>query len=433
MFRARTRALQLYRSRVPSDGRCDVLPRGVSGISRRATRVTGSPWRDATARALSIFRKYQAPWWCLVLASLGAGRLVSAASAHPELKTAHGGEAVATVASQSGSATGLEPTTIIPNPPPSLGVIISETAASTAPPLKSTSLSETGAVDDATVPGDSAESRQALRARGRFGASARATVAGARPGTGPTSYVDPNRPELRVLMIGNSYTMHHTLHTLLQRVAASVAQGPQIIVDAEAHGGYSLRNHLRGRSALAKIRSGHYTHVVLQGHSLSALDRRSELEADAERFKQAIDAASGHTVFYATWARSPEARIYLRHPVVHSFEEMTQLVSSTYSDLSKRLGAELAPVGRAFERSLIRYPKLALWAADGSHPTLAGSYLAACVLYAAISGTDPRAAEYVPPGMEAAEAAQIREIAADSFARLKTVAPRPVNLATAPL
>jgi hypothetical protein len=59
--------------------------------------------------------------------------------------------------------------------------------------------------------------------------------------------------------------------------------------------------------------------------------------------------------------------------------------------------------------------------------------LAACVLYAAISGTDPRAAEYVPPGMDSLEAAQIREVAAESFGRLKVLPAGSANLATAPL
>jgi hypothetical protein len=220
---------------------------------------------------------------------------------------------------------------------------------------------------------------------------------------------------LRVLLIGNSYTMHHTLHLMLQRVAAGVSGGPQLVVDAEAHGGYSLHNHLRTGQALARIRSGHYTHVVLQGHSMSALDHPDQLSADAERFKQAIDGAAARTVFYATWARSPEARMYLSNKLVHSFEEMTDRVDAAYLGLSRRLGAGIAPVGRAFQHALVQEPKLALWGSDGSHPTVAGSYMAACVLYGALTGADPRASAYVPAELSEHDAALIRGIAAQSL------------------
>ncbi|HEY2736362.1 MAG TPA: DUF4886 domain-containing protein [Polyangiales bacterium] len=228
---------------------------------------------------------------------------------------------------------------------------------------------------------------------------------------------------LHVLMIGNSYTMHHTLHVMLQRVAAGVPGGTPLIVDAEAHGGYSLRNHLHNGQALARIRNGHYTHVVLQGHSLSAIDHPDQLAADAERFKQAIDASSARTVFYETWARSPEARLYATSKIAHSFAEMTSLVDAAYFGLSQRLGAGIAPVGRAFERALVQHPNLALWGSDGSHPTVAGSYMAACVLYGALTGADPRASAYVPNELSSADAAQIREIAAESLQEIKTPAP----------
>jgi hypothetical protein len=234
-------------------------------------------------------------------------------------------------------------------------------------------------------------------------------------GAPPSSYDSDEPAALHVLIIGNSYTFHHALPTLLRLVAEGVPGGPHLVVDTEARGGYSLRSHWRSGQALARIRTGHYSHVVLQGHSMSALDHPDELAADAERFKQAIDAATGHTVFYATWARSPEARLYRTHKIVHSFEEMTDRVDAAYASISQRLGAGLAPVGRAFERALVQNPKLALWDADGSHPTVAGSFMAACVLYGAITGADPRASTGVPEGLSASHATLIRAVAAQSL------------------
>lgn len=234
---------------------------------------------------------------------------------------------------------------------------------------------------------------------------------------------------VRVLMVGNSYTMHHSLHVMLQRLAAHVEGGPRMIVDAVAHGGYSLSNHLRTGQALQRIRAGHYTHVVLQGHSMSAVDHPDKLIADAKRFKQAIDAAEGHTVFYATWARSPEVRLYRTHKSVRSFAQMSMLVSSTYFELSSLLNAGLAPVGSAFERALVEHPKLTLWGSDGSHPSLAGSYMAACVLYGAITGIDPNLTDYIPNGMKADDAILVRIVANRALTAARTAATTEVTTA----
>jgi hypothetical protein len=148
---------------------------------------------------------------------------------------------------------------------------------------------------------------------------------------------------------------------------------------------------------------------------MSAVDHPDKLIADAKRFKQIIDAAEGHTVFYATWARSPEVRLYRTHKSVRSFAQMSMLVSSTYFELSSLLNAGLAPVGSAFERALVEHPRLTLWGSDGSHPSLAGSYMAACVLYGAITGIDPNLTDYIPNGMKADDAVLVRVVAARSL------------------
>jgi len=269
---------------------------------------------------------------------------------------------------------------------------------------------------EGTANGDEATATAALSTpaqRGALPASTLPSVQSERV-LAVTKPSEPTRP-LRVLLVGNSYTLHHNLHQMLERVAKGVEGGPSLSADAHARGGYSLRNHLRTGVALQRIRAGHYTHVVLQGHSLSAVDHPSELAEDGERFKQAIDAAAGRTVFYATWARSPEVSLYRTHKQVHSFADMSTRVSTAYFALSSRLGAALAPVGSAFERALVTHPKLSLWGSDGSHPSLAGSYMAACILYGAISGRDPSTTKYVPNGLKDADARLVREVALETL------------------
>lgn len=237
---------------------------------------------------------------------------------------------------------------------------------------------------------------------------------------GPSANADDEAKPLRVLLVGNSYTRFNLLPTILEKLADTTG-GRKLEVDVEARGGYSLRMHLRHGKILSKIKSGRYDYVVLQGHSLSAVEHSDELAADAQRFHEAIAASGAKTVLYQTWARRPNASIYRRHPRVRSFEQMASLVDVTYSNLARELGANLAPVGGAFEQAVRHDPSAPLWGSDGSHPSLAGTYMAACVLFGTITGADPRKSDFVPWTLKPELAEHIRTVAATT---LNTPAPK---------
>ena len=224
----------------------------------------------------------------------------------------------------------------------------------------------------------------------------------------------------RVLLVGNSYTNFNLLHMLIERLAEA-GGGPRLQVEVEARAGYSLRMHLKSRTVLSKIKNGHFSHVVLQGHSLSAVDRPDELSQDAERLTAAIEAAGSRAIMYETWARKPHSSLYKKHARVKTFEDMFTQINSAYLGIARRLGVGLAPVGTAFERAWRENPSVPLWGSDGSHPTLAGSYMAACVLYGTITGRDPREAAWEPYPLDRKLAELIRSVAADSISGLPAV------------
>ena len=55
----------------------------------------------------------------------------------------------------------------------------------------------------------------------------------------------------------------------------------------------------------------------------------------------------------------------------------------------KAHGMQVIPVGLAFARAIAAKPDLELYVADKRHPSLAGTYLAACTTYAALWGKSP--------------------------------------------
>src|SRR5262249_30703151 len=67
--------------------------------------------------------------------------------------------------------------------------------------------------------------------------------------------------------------------------------------------------------------------------------------------------------------------------------------------------------GEAFRASLTLHPEITLHAADQSHATIAGSYLAASTFYVALTGLPVPASAFVPDGVSSDDAALLRSAA----------------------
>jgi hypothetical protein len=71
------------------------------------------------------------------------------------------------------------------------------------------------------------------------------------------------------------------------------------------------------------------------------------------------------------------------------------------------------PAGLAFAKAIARRPELELYQPDKRHPTLAGTYLAACTTYAAVLKKSPVGNPY-RAGLDAELAAFLQSVAADT-------------------
>lgn len=182
------------------------------------------------------------------------------------------------------------------------------------------------------------------------------------------------RAALKVLFIGNSFTARHDLPGLVARLAAARGQGMQHrLVSA---GGASLRAHWNAGTAVEAIREGRYDYVVLQEQSTPPVKNAKRMHESVRLFDEAIKAAGAKTVLYMTWARqhAPESQ---------------QAITDAYTAIGQELRATVVPVGAAWQRFLRKHDRPVLHDRDQSHPTLAGSYLAACVFLAVLFQENP--------------------------------------------
>lgn len=195
---------------------------------------------------------------------------------------------------------------------------------------------------------------------------------------------------LRVLFIGNSYTIYNDLPWVTSRLSLSSNVDRPLEVKSVALMGATLKEHWDDGFALKAIRDeGPWDYVVLQGQSHSPLFDPDELKEYARRFDKEIKAAGAKTILFVTWAR-------------HVYPEQQPVINSVYGDIARETGATLAPVGQAWEDALAADPKLPLYRNDvDNHPAEAGTYLAACVLYSTIYRRSPEGltAEITDQGM----------------------------------
>lgn len=189
----------------------------------------------------------------------------------------------------------------------------------------------------------------------------------------------------RVLFIGNSYTYANNLPEVFATLAR--AAGHPVETGMVAPGGWGLKDHWERGEAHVALRDGHWNYVVLQEQSLLnnavPVDGQPHVASDAafrpyaERWAAEVRGAGATPVFYLTWARktSPEDQATL---------------NDAYTRAAAGTASALAPVGVAWARIRAEKPALELFQPDGSHPSPAGTYLAACTLYAGIFRSSPQ-------------------------------------------
>ncbi|TFG39494.1 MAG: hypothetical protein E4H42_05890 [Chromatiales bacterium] len=192
------------------------------------------------------------------------------------------------------------------------------------------------------------------------------------------------QPEKSILFVGNSFTYYNnSLHSHLRKLLRAAN------ADGLEHA--YLRSLTISGGELPELAAGlqqrldeqRWDVVILQGYSDGPIThgKAERFRTAARDYVQAIRASGAEPVFFMTWA-------YTDMP------EMTARLDAAYSGIGSELGAQVVPVGRAFARALSQRPELALIIDDKKHPTLAGTYLAACSFYAALYGVSPVGLSY---------------------------------------
>ncbi len=205
----------------------------------------------------------------------------------------------------------------------------------------------------------------------------------------------------RVLFLGNSYTFFNDLPVILSEMAASM--GHVVETAQNTPGGASLQGHISNSTSQDLIQAGNWDFVVLQEQSQKpslpydqvTADFFPAVEALVETIRLHNDCAV--PLLYMTWGReNGDASNCSWHPPVCTYEGMQELLTERYLEAADNTESWCVPIGMVWE-DLLNSTNINLYNADGSHPSAAGSYLAASAFFVALFGENPTDSNYSGP------------------------------------
>ena len=190
-------------------------------------------------------------------------------------------------------------------------------------------------------------------------------------GTNPGEDPEPEPgATTRILFIGNSLTYANDLPWMVEALADSLGiEGVQ--AEQVAKPDYALEDHWNDGQAARVIQKGGWHWVVLQQGPSAVLANRANLRAYVAAFAPVIRGKGGEPALYQIW------------PQLVNFADFDASAES-YRLAAEDVDGLFLQAGNAWRAAWEVEPQLALYAPDGLHPSVEGSYLAALTIFGAI-------------------------------------------------
>ena len=217
----------------------------------------------------------------------------------------------------------------------------------------------------------------------------------------------------RVLFVGNSYMYYNdSLHNHVNRIASAADPSLQKAIQYKSAtiGGAPLAHHnivhltTPGNLGIKQP----FELVIMQGNSTDAMSDapRARFREKAIEFNEVITRQGGKVALYMTPAHIKPSKA--------ASPDMTSKTADMYVTVGNEIGALVIPAGLAFAEAYRQRPDIKLHQDfDGSHPTLIGTYLAACTVYASVYGKSPMGNTYDYYGRVSKEDAAFLQKVAD--------------------
>ena len=224
---------------------------------------------------------------------------------------------------------------------------------------------------------------------------------------------------LDVLFIGNSYTYANNMPQMVSEIALSF--GDTLNFESSTPGGATFNVHSTNINTLNKISQKPWDYVVLQAQSQEPSFSPNQVANDVFPYAQIlIDSIESNStctepIFFMTWGRKyGDQQNCQFYPPICTYLGMQQRLRESYLDMTFNHNATCSPVGICWKESIAQDSTLNLFSPDNSHPSINGSYLAACAFYSTIFKKPSLGSDYIPNGIDTSTAIFLQTIASNT-------------------
>ena len=200
--------------------------------------------------------------------------------------------------------------------------------------------------------------------------------------------------QTRVLFIGNSYTGANSLPSMVEDVAQSA--GYAFANTALTPGGATLYQHTQNASTYTAMANQNWDFIVFQAQSQEPAFPWGQVNFQTLPYAdELVDSARSiapcaQPTFFRTWGRkNGDQWNCAAFPPLCTYEGMDSLLHLRYRMMADSNDALLSPVGSVWLYIRDTDTTIELYTADESHPSLAGSYAAACTFFTIFTREDP--------------------------------------------
>lgn len=195
---------------------------------------------------------------------------------------------------------------------------------------------------------------------------------------------------MNVLFIGNSYTYYNDMPKLLEAIAAG--NGKNLQTHQVTKGSWYLHKYLDEKNEFQEKLMEYAAHnrydvCFLQEQSLCPYLDYQRFADGVKRLCLLLKDVVDEFVLYQTWARKEGSPSLEEHRITAS--EFGAGITAAYEKLGQELGIRVSPVGKRFADMCNADPNTDLYNEDKSHPSYAGSCLAALQHYKTLFGEVP--------------------------------------------
>ena len=237
------------------------------------------------------------------------------------------------------------------------------------------------------------------------------------PPSASSAAASPVREVKSLLWVGNSFyyynnSMHGHVGQLLTAAGARGQRSSSATISGSGLNWHDVGSHLRADSGV-----GSYSFV---GDNEVRFNPKGEKKFDAVMMMDCsqcpIHPQLGPLFHEFVAKHSATARSFGTEPILFMSwaysdkPEMTRPLADEYVKAGKAHNALVVPAGLAFAASVGRRPDVSLIVADKRHPSLAGTYLAACTVLASVYKLNPVGNKYTA-GLPADVASHLQAVA----------------------